>query len=429
MGAATEQQKIYLTGADCFILALELHNKHAGITGNTCRYVLEAAGRLDAKQIEDHINSQTALQELSSFKLGRSMIFGLPYWKPGAGKRILVEEWNSDAFIPDGILERNLSHEGAQLFTFDIVHRSEHKSVLIFSWNHLILDSQGAALLLGKVVTGSPIGSLKTDEKRDKWTIGGMIKGYKVTRFVKRSARKPLTGDYSSTGTNYVKQQIACLSFNEAETKTIDLNVLSSGSKFGPSAYLLTCCAQEMKQLMLQKQMDVSNFWVPVPSNRRKKGAKGPLLGNHLTFLFYRLAGEKIASTSACVADINDQMIRQMRKKMPDYYEALLKIVKRVPLVLYYSRIKKPQGKSISSFLFTLADDHPAELEQIQGIEVENAWSFPPNIYPPGITFAFMRFKGLLRVMILSYHEVLNAGEMELFKNGLRQRLLAGKQN
>ncbi len=424
MRAANKQEKIYLTGADCFILALELHNKHAGITGNTCRYVLETEGRLDARQIEDLINSQPALQELSSFTLGRSMIFGLPYWKQGTPKRIPVEEWNSDAFIPDVILERNLSLEGAQLFTFDVLHRSEDRSALIFSWNHLILDSQGAALLLSRILVGEKTGPLTTEEKKDKWTVGGMIKGYKVTRFVKRSARKPLTGDYSNTGSKYVQQQIGCVSFDESETKAIDENVLNSGSKFGPSAYLLTCCAQEMMHFMQQKQMAVSNFWVPVPSNRRKKGAKGPLLGNHLTFLFYRLAGSKLASAQESVADINDQMMRQMRKKMPDYYEALLKIVKRVPLVLYYSRIKKPQGKSISSFLFTLADDHPAALEQIMGINVENAWSFPPNIYPPGITFAFMRFKGMLRVMILSYHEVLSTDEMELFKNGLRQRLL-----
>ena len=140
------------------------------------------------------------------------------------------------------------------------------------------------------------------------------------------------------------------------------MNAPRLGAKFGRSPFYLACSARAVKEILVQRKSVVSNFWIPVPQNQRKKGALGPLLGNHLSFLFYRLNTTTLESLRNSVISINDQMVNQVRNGIPKAYDVLMNFLKRIPSSLYYQLIKGPQGGSLSGFLFTLAEDHPAEL-------------------------------------------------------------------
>src|SRR5690606_24608921 len=150
------------------------------------------------------------------------------------------------------------------------------------------------------------------------------------------------------------------------------------------------------------------NFWIPVPQDKRKKGSLWPVVGNHLSFLFYRVSSDDLNSIKTAVATFNTQMIKQIKKGIPQAYDFLISYLRRIPTPLYYYWIKGPKGKSLSSFLFTVAADHPRDLDEFEGLPIKNVISLPPSTYPPGLTFAFMKFKNRLQIAVLYYDEVVS---------------------
>ena len=133
-----------LTSTDCFILALEKHDTHKGTSGNTCRYIMELEGKLNVDDFKNRLRNNIESQQLASFSIQKAGIFSVPKWKSNLALPIEVNIHESDSFLPQGILDKKISSEKANLFSFDILNKSNGKSTLIFSWNHLIMDGYGA---------------------------------------------------------------------------------------------------------------------------------------------------------------------------------------------------------------------------------------------------------------------------------------------
>jgi hypothetical protein len=118
-------------------------------------------------------------------------------------------------------------------------------------------------------------------------------------------------------------------------------------------------------------------------------------------------------------------MVELIKSKMSRDYDILMRFLRRTPTPLYYFWIKGPQGGSLASFLFTVAADHPPDFLKFGNHTIKDAWSFPSGIYPPGLSFAFMRFKNNLHVMIMYFEEVISESEIDLLEKQIRADLLS----
>lgn len=428
MDNSKQINSVPLTAADCFILALEKHDHHKGLSGNTCRYLLELDGELNVADFKNKITNNKASQYLASLSINRYGLFALPKWKSNQGNIIEVTVHEDDSFLPDLLTNKKISAVNSPLFSFDIIRRSDGKTALIFSWNHLIMDSYGAVLFL-KQLNGSEFeNEYISEEAKIKFNFSSLKNAVKAKFFLSASSKNPTSSISPKTRHAKVDQKIKVIRFTKEETAHIDLNAHKLGAKFGRSPFYLACTARSVKEILILRKSTVSNFWIPVPQNKRKRGAVGPLLGNHVSFLFYRLNSQVLESLEQAVKAINDQMVDQIRKGIPPAYDVLMRFLRRVPSGLYYQLIKGPQGGSLSGFLFTIAENHPEELLKFEGLNVSDALSFPPNIYPPGLTFAFRRFKGRLQIMVLYYKEVLSELEMVQLEKQLKFELINGKK-
>jgi hypothetical protein len=179
------------------------------------------------------------------------------------------------------------------------------------------------------------------------------------------------------------------------------------------------------KNILVSRGQKHVNFWVPVPHDRRKKGANSPILGNNLSFLFYRIYNESMVDLKSSVKSLNEQMINQLKLDIPNSYESLMYYLKIIPSNIYYYLIKGPKGKSLSSFLFTVAADHPESLTDLFGFKITNAISLPPNTFPPGITFAINTFEKKQQLAILYYDNVINSKEIKVLINEIKTLLIA----
>ncbi|MEO8762244.1 MAG: hypothetical protein ABI388_11920, partial [Bacteroidia bacterium] len=222
-------------------------------------------------------------------------------------------------------------------------------------------------------------------------------------------------------------KKIKIIHFTEQETKQIENNALTLGAKFGASPFYLACAARTVQQILVERKISVTNFWIPVPQSTRKKGSLSPLVSNHISFLFYRITNAELTDLEQCVTSINNQMISQIRNGLPKAYMLLMSFLKRIPSSLYYQLIKGPQRNSLSSFLFTMAEEHPQDLLKFEGLQVINALSIPPNNFKPGLTFACIKFNNCLQLMVLSFDEILSGKEFTNLETQIKHELINGK--
>ncbi|MBU2915767.1 hypothetical protein [Reichenbachiella agariperforans] len=418
-------QTFPLTGFDTFLLALEQQYNQNDIAGNTCYYVIDLEGALDHEALADRIISNEYFQVLSSLRYEKEKALGIPKWHLRSKDTTRIEHFVTDQLIPQVVLDRRLGADVGCL-SLDTVARSDGRSTVILSWNHLLMDGYGAVLflkrLLGSDDSFDP--ALLMSYQAPVYNLSAFWKATKAKFFIDYTSRPRLSMISPPLYDVNSQERVSVLDFDPKQVRQIEAAALHSGARFGRSAFFLACIARAVQSVLVQRGDGVHNFWIPVPRDNRRKGALGPIIGNRLSFLFYRLKKKQMSSIESCVDAINNQMRDQIKHKSHESYNHLMDFMKWLPLNLYYYLVKRRGGNAIASFLFTVAADHPSDLETVMGQRVINALSLPANAYPPGLTFAMMNFRGSLKLMILYHTQALSDAEYSGMAKQLQQELL-----
>jgi hypothetical protein len=421
---------IKLTAADCFMLALEKqHIRKTGLSNNTCRYLLELSGYIGKEELFSKINAHPDLQWLASIAPEKRFPMSIPAWRKQVKTYdIPVGEYTTDDLIPEAMINERITSHEPPFLRFDLLHRSDGNTALVFSWHHLLMDGYGATLLLRQLATTKAWPRLQLVDNSGEHILpwAQLKNATRAKFFVDRISRKPLSTIAPHQTSTTGHQKIRLVRFTAEETQKIDSVGPTLGAQFGRSALYLGCTSRAVNQLLKDRGQHPHDLWIPVPRDQRKKGAQGPLVGNHLSFLFYRLKKEVLNSLLKSVQSINEQMVSQIKTKMFSDYDILMRYLRRTPSPLYYFWIKGPQGGSLASFLFTVSADHPDDFTSFANHKIQDSWSFPSNIYPPGLTFAFMRYRDCLHLMILYFDDVLTTSELDKVEAQLRHELITG---
>ena len=412
------KSKIALRGADKFILALEHHDRHHGTSGNTCRYVLELEGNFEAAALTDILQKNELARWMSRFQLAGRMR-NSNYWKSRDEVEIPVTVLQSDELLPKELLETKQSRYDTPLFYFHIIQRSNGNSTIIFSWHHLLMDGYGASLFLKNLSKPLRIQASTTERSPISWKT--FVEMRRSKRYISKSAKGKITA-LESSFQKAVEQGVRVLTFSEEETSALEEQQKIQGAKFGQGVFLLTCVTRAVNRHVKQEQN--SDFWIPIPQDSRKKGSSWPVLGNHLSFLFYRIDTKLLHDKKATIQSLNAQMMDQVKRGIPKAYGHLMNCLRWIPSPLYTRLIKGPNGKSLSSFLFTTAAEHPTDLDSFFGRKITNALSIPPNTYPPGLTFAVNHFNSRLQIVVLYYTHLFSEKDMDSLLKNLRLDLL-----
>jgi len=424
------QFSLPLTEADCFMRALEKrHINRTGISTNICHYLLELEGTFDATAFKQKLNTNNDILWLASLDTYKANPLALPVWKTSRTvSEIPVTIQNSDELIPEEIINRGM-HVDESPIRIDVLHRSTGNSAIIFSWHHLLMDGYGVVLLLKQLANdASRLHHVYDPTERKLLRLAPLANATRAKFFVDRISKKPLSSIAPPSPIKNRHQKIKIIRFTEEETNQFDKRGPTLGAQFGRSPVYLAGAARGVTRLLKDKGLPVHDLWIPVPKDQRKKGSDGPLLGNHLSFLFYRLKSGELDSLEKTVRSINHQMVDQIKSNMSRDYDILMRYLRRTPTPLYYFWIKGPQGGSLASFLFTVAADHPTDFQEFLGHKIIDAWSFPSGIYPPGLSFAFMRFQNNLHIMINYFDEVITEAEVSKLEQQLREDLLGTTQ-
>ena len=108
------------------------------------------------------------------------------------------------------------------------------------------------------------------------------------------------------------------------------------------SAFYLAVTSYAVAKVQSKRAPLESDMLVPIPLDRRKRGVQAPVLGNQVTFLFYRIPQAALESIGSCVTTLIAQMKDLMRSDNPGHYLIMMDFLRRVPGWLYRMQLTSP---------------------------------------------------------------------------------------
>lgn len=410
-----------LNGPDKFILALEQHPRPQGAAGNTCHYLMELEGTIDAEAFRAHLQQDPWISYLSSLQLAKKA-GNRRRWIPTATQEPVVRILEDDTFLPLEIRSLHLELEGP-LLCFHLIRRSKGHFALVLSWHHLLMDGYGATLLL-RHLSGEKC-TLFEERVKTPVNRSHFRAARKAKRFIDKSSQGNLAA-IDHLGPRHIQAVIDLVELNKEEGEKMRQCAEAAKARFGTGNFVLATAAT-----MVNKHVPLINagadFWVPIPQDKRKKGAIGPIIGNQLSFLFYRIKSKPSSDAAELVADLDQQMLQQIKEHIPSSYGHLMNYMRRAGSKWYYRRLKGPHGASLTSFLLTHAPEHPKSLDRLFGIPIVNAVNIPPNSPSPGLTISVSTFGDRKYLILQTYAHILSEEQAAAFLADFKNTLIHAK--
>jgi hypothetical protein len=422
---------VTLSGADSFFIMLDKNNEKLQRGHNVLRICLFFDTVEDANQLVDRLRESRVVYWMCNIRLiHERTLFCKPKWLFTDNQKLLectVHHAELEGLIPEYIINTPLNPESGKWVACDKIHYLSGKCAVVFSWHHAIMDGRGSGLLLESILKNDNCSDHIFPTKEREPNLYHYIRNmYRVKHFMQNSSRPPLaslTDWKSQSGQSIPFSHFYTNSFSLEDTKKIDEKALETGARFGAGHFLLASCALAYHTLR-KKRNDQGVLWIPVPYDGRKRGSKGPVISNHIAFLFYRLQNNDLSSLTNCVASIKEQMIHQIKEDMPKKYDKLLGLMRYFPLWLYQFLTTRSSKGSVSSFLFSSAGEDRWDMNSLTLSSVKKIQLIPPSTVPPGLTFSFLRNNNQLTMNILWSEAIFNEEQFAELKNELLNHLL-----
>ncbi|MBL7883311.1 MAG: hypothetical protein JNL69_04545, partial [Bacteroidia bacterium] len=309
----------------------------------------------------------------------------------------------------------------------DLVHYKSGKSAFVLSWDHILMDGRGAGILIKHL---SSVHYFNANDlhhffpkEETKVSIYQYIKNmYKVKHFIEKSSKAPIASVTQKIENEGIPLYHT-LVFEKEIVEQIEKNAVKKGARFGLNLFLIASCAHVVNKLN-KKRNSVGDLWFPIPYDGRLRGAKGPIVTNNVSTLFYRFSQTDLNSIEKTIESLNKQMAEQLKMEMPKKYNMLLNMMRHIPNRLYYFLVNRSSEGSFASFLYTSTGENIQHMEQLFDKQIENVQIYPQHTYPPGLTFSFLRFNGSIRLNFAYISTSISEKELEEMKNNLNKILL-----
>lgn len=414
-----------LNGADCFHLLLEDINKSNGTSNNVIRMLIEFNDLAELKKLVNAIESSEITKWISQLRLERRSLKS-PFWIRDTKKGPLRVVRHTDHSIFDNVKFEPIILNEDSLIRFDVLDTgTEFK--LLFSWHHIIMDGRGAGFLIQHLTSNESIEDLEEsyifkhpiEKKSFKKRFSRMfdVKHF-VEDMLENSLEAPKTLYPEEEGFHH-----EVISFDIDQSKLIEQNAQEAGCRFGINMFQLAC------SFLTYKKVTETNkkMWVPIPYDGRKRGSVGPIVGNHISFLFYKLESNEISTPKEAVASLNEQMNNQLKREIPSKYNDMLSLMRKFPLWFNKWATTRSSKGRISSFLYSSSGEGYWDTKKFHS-SFEDLILIPPFSNDPGITFTFSRFNGTIKLNIVACKTKFDNKKLSLIRETFKAYLL-GSEN
>lgn len=412
---------VELNGADCFLLQLDHLMWSSSMRRNVCTFVLTLDQRIDLDTLAHCLSTNPAYQWVCGLRLKKGLPFSLAKWvfndKVDLAE-IKQHQLINSKDVPESLLATALNLNNQAAFKVDLVQLPDNEgSLLVFTWHHVLMDARGGESfirylgIMQSSQTSEPKNWVAEQPNRlplkERADIAQTMK-----QFLYDTSELPLLSLYQKTSIKPVLHY-RTLAFSKQQSQQISEQATTQGAGFLQSAFYLAstiCAVARIQQLRMPLKEDML---VPIPLDRRLRGAQTPIIGNQVTFLFYRLPKQLLLNTQDCTLELIKQMKQLMRSDNPNHYVIMMDLLRRIPGLFYRMMLKAPTKGLMASFFYSDTGDLLQDCDSLFGSSIKKAMHYPPNLYPPGMTFVFSRFQGCLQLTFAYMESVINEQEVE----------------
>ena len=428
----SEQQphKVPLSGADYFNLLVARNLEKLGYRGNVVHMALDLEGRISADEIRNRLQEKEIFSLLNSINLKRGYPFQMPNWEQSNERfELTVEEFEAtEDVIPDPLLHVDLQPRAGKLFHIGLVQLPNGCTRLVFSAHHAIIDNRGLQMLvrmLDRLDAPENLAAFFPDQ-RVKDHFLKKVRQFNESRHFLMNADKRVASLLHEKIKPNQKTHYAIIDLSRDQTLLVDELAHKHGARFGNGPYYLAAAARSVNAILIDRGTHGNTHWVPVPQNQRMRGGEGAVLTNQISFMFYRIPHPSLNSLKEAVQVISQQMIDQVRSRMPESYATMMNIFRRMPLRIYNLFMKWPTKGVVTTFSFSDIGPSLEHFDTFMGRRIADVFHYPPNPVPPGFTIVFMRYRDCLRIVVGRTEQSMSDAELLKFENLLKLDLLRG---
>ena len=432
--------------ADSFVLALDGFMARTSQGGHVSQSVLELADLPDLSRLRTAAERVVGKHPLLVASPKRCWRTFLPYWSVPASARgslplgLWREErspagWGEAVEVRDArkLLEAVMTEALPKVgelpcnVRLDLVMLRTGGCLAALSWSHLLLDGKGAELLLaeiGRLCDGldlpeeaAPVAKPKTGLvakfRRTKPALDHLT-GLQKTGTPSLGGPKPRRG-----GGSY-----EVLTLEGGQFATVRARMEAARSSLFPFTFYVACVARAHDRIFHHRGLEPEGYGISVPTQTRRRGARGPLFHNHVAVLYFHPRREHLGSLEAAAAAMRAQFAAMTRAKISESFDAVLDLMRRAPPRLFLWIIRAQFRGEICSCFYSYTGAFAPELIHFSGALVRNAYHLPCLGTPPG-TGIFFGERGERLNVTLSWREgALSDLEKQLMVAQLRADLL-----
>lgn len=385
-----------LSGSDVFQLLLDRSMRKAGQPGNISRILYRLSSDTELDAVRERLSHSKLLNKVNYIQVG-FRFWRAPVWKevPSNEKSVVIhteklntsEEqdlWNIDINKANGLVR------------IDLYHNQNGQPSLLISMHHVLFDHRGMSQFV-KCLNEDSIPKKFIQKKEPRPATRIWKNAFEVARFSFGSSGWGLTT--VSKPVEKPKTNHRFIKFTKEETEQFEKAAQESGANLSFSVYLIARLIQAFGKLADAQKAKGSFIWMAAPHDMRKKGEEGHLIGNDLSFIYFRKERGECRTTKDLVADLNGQLLHQIKAKLPQKHADFLRLYSHVPLWAYEAMTNMAHRGKVSSFAFSdLGETQVANT--FLGATVEEVCYLPPVPLKPGISVVAHKADGRLSFSI-----------------------------
>ncbi len=440
-----------LRSCDYFVLSFDGLSRRTGQGGHRASSFMVLDRLPDVARLRKALEKATRHFPMLSAQLRRKGLFGTLGWVPARAPvvpelALYSEEGSPGALLAEGAQRCRDAHNVTEQIVntplprpepnhwaksrFALLERRDGGAVLIFSWNHLMIDGVGAELFLEELEQlgmGSP-------QRPPVSQIGEGMNGSEPTWRERCIASRPIVNHFR----DLVRKPFACLgprrpaagrthfaihTLAEADTRIVHERCNQLCGPLVTMPFYLACMMRAHDCVFASRGLAPESHVCSVPVQVRRKGSRGPLFQNHLTMFFGALERKDLGTLEGAVTSLMEQHARFTRERLGDSLNELMHAMSPIPSWLYMTFISLQMKGPFASFFHSHTGEFAAGLNRFFGAEIVNAFHVPCVPTPPG-TGIFCNDKNGKLVLTTCWHQsVLSDAEREMMMQQLLQDL------
>lgn len=403
-----------LSGSDVFQLLLDRAMRKAGQAGNISRILYRFSSDADLEAVHACLTESKVLKVVNSIQFQKRP-FGAPTWitKESDHSNSVILHKNGLDEKAEASLWNEPINESHGLVRMDLYHSSTEQPCLLISMHHVLFDHRGMALFT-RLLDEDRLPQ-KLIQKLSHRSVPTIWKqAFEVAKFSFASSGWGLTS--ISKPLKRPRSIYRFIQLTKEQTEQLEEQARALGAGISTSVFYVALLMQAFEQLADQHKAKGKFIWMAAPHDMRKKGEDGHLIGNDISFIYFRKERGSGQDLKPLIKDLNQQLLHQIKKKLPQKHADFLRLYRHVPLWAYKAMTDLAHGGKVSSFAFSdLGDtnDHGKFL----GANVDDVVYIPPVPLKPGLSIIVSRSKGRTTITLGAIEGVLSSDELQQLAN------------